>query len=284
MESSLRLTIAQTTSFSTHSENIKLLDEIVEYSISQNAHLLALPEAFGLLNRNKEVAINQVVGAEHDPFLQACKRHAENSKIWIQAGSTPVKGTTGKFLNRSTLIDKFGRLVAHYDKIHLFDIFLKGKEPTGESNRYEPGDKAVVVDTSWGPMALTICYDLRFPKLYRDLAKSGALLAFIPSAFTVPTGKAHWESLLRARAIENGMWIVAAAQVGKHADGRRTWGHSLVISPWGEIICDLGGETTGIETVEIDMNEALSARSQIPALKSERNYSIEHITLSEQNN
>ncbi len=284
MENKLRLAIAQTTSYASHYPNIELLDKIVKEAEQQNIHLLALPEAFGLLNRNNKVAQGQVVDSDNDPFLLACKKHAARSNLWIQAGSTPVRGKVGKFLNRSTLINNFGRLVAHYDKIHLFDIFLRNKPPTGESSRYEAGKRAVVVETDWGKMALTICYDLRFPKLYRDLAQRGALLAFIPSAFTVPTGQAHWEILLRARAIENGMWIVAAAQVGEHEDGRRTWGHSLVISPWGEVICDLGGHKTGLGFVEINMNEALSARAQIPAFESDRDYSIECIYPIEEGN
>ena len=277
MKASLQLAIAQTTSSNSHAENIAMLDEIVATAISQNAEMIALPEAVGLMNRDREMALKQVVDADDDPYLAACCAHAVRHAIWIQAGSTPVLDGGGKFFNHGTMINPSGEIIATYNKLHLFDIFLEGKPPTGESNRYSAGDRAVVIDTPWGPFGLTICYDLRFPYLYRDMAKAGAVLAFIPSAFTVPTGKAHWETLLRARAIENGMWIVAAAQVGSHADGRRTWGHSLIISPWGEVVEDLGGDVTQTMTVEIDLEKSQSARTQIPSLQADPNYQLDII-------
>lgn len=277
MTASLRLAISQTTSSNSHAENVAMLDDIVENAVSRNADMIALPEAVGLMNRDREMALTQVVDADSDPFLDACRKHASQSGIWIQAGSTPVLDGKGKFLNHSTLINSNGDIVASYNKLHLFDIFLDGKPPTGESNRYSAGDRAVVVETPWGHFGLTICYDLRFPYLYRDIAKAGAVLAFVPSAFTVTTGKAHWETLLRARAIENGLWIVAPAQVGSHADGRQTWGHSLVISPWGEVVKDLGGTMPGIAIVELDLKKSDSARAQIPSLEAEPDYRVDFI-------
>jgi predicted amidohydrolase len=274
MPSHLRLTIAQTTSSNNRNANIKALGGIVEAAVADGAQMLALPEAFGLMERDRERALAQVVASEQDPFILACQEYAAKYGLWIQAGSTPVLGHREKFLNHATMIDPLGEVVAAYDKLHLFDIFLAGKSATGESERYDAGNEAIVVTTPFGSMGLTICYDLRFPNLYRDIAKTGATVAFVPSAFTVPTGRAHWEILLRARAIENGIWIVAAAQVGAHADGRRTWGHSLVISPWGDVIADLGGQEPGTTTVNLDMQRSAAARTQIPSLENERLYQI----------
>ena len=243
-------------------------------AVTDGSQMLALPEAFGLMERNRKNALVQVVSVDQDPFILACQAHAAKHSLWIQAGSTPILGTNKKFLNHATMINPLGEIIASYDKLHLFDIFLTGKSPTGESERYDAGSEAIVVTTPFGRMGLTICYDLRFPHLYRDIAKADAKVAFVPSAFTVPTGKAHWEVLLRARAIENGIWIIAAAQVGAHADGRRTWGHSLIISPWGDIIADLGGEKTGTRTLDLDLQQSKAARNQIPSLSNERPYDL----------
>lgn len=273
----LRLTMAQTTSSNRHADNIEELRVLTQKAADDGAQMLALPEAVGLVNRDREDALTMVVAAEDDPYLAACQEEAQRHGIWIQPGSTPVTGDADRFRNHATLIAPDGQIVARYDKIHLFDIFLKGKAASGESRRYAPGSEAVLADTPWGPFALTICYDLRFPHLYRQHAKAGAVVGFVPSAFTIPTGRAHWEVLLRARAIENGMWIVAAAQVGHHADGRRTYGHSLAINPWGEVIHDLGGDGPGAVTLDLDIGEAHSAREQIPSLQNERDYTFKHI-------
>lgn len=276
-DSHLRLSMSQTTSSNRHADNIDELRALIARAAADGAQMLALPEAVGLVNRDRDDALTIVVAADDDPYLAACQEEAHKHGLWVQAGSTPVKGDTDRFRNHATLVAPDGQIVARYDKIHLFDIFLDGKASSGESKRYAPGTEAVLADTPWGPMALTICYDLRFPHLYRQHAKAGAVVAFVPSAFTVPTGRAHWEVLLRARAIENGMWIVAAAQVGHHADGRRTYGHSIVINPWGEVIHDLGGDGPGFVTLDLDMEEAHAARRQIPSLANERDYTFKHI-------
>ena len=280
MGKKFRITIAQTTSTASHHGNIALLQDIVTKAVSDQTDMLALPEVVGLMNKNYVSTLKSVKDASLDPFLKACRTLAREHQIWIQAGSTPVKGPQGKLLNHATLINPAGKVVASYNKLHLFDVFLDGKSPTGESKRYTPGNKAVLVETPFGAMGMTICYDLRFPQLYRDLAKSGALLCFVPSAFTIITGKAHWKVLLRARAIENGVWIIAAAQVGKHDDGRETWGHSMVISPWGDVIIELGGEKPEIKTVEIDLREVETVRKQIPSLENENHYQISKIGLN----
>ena len=277
MLESFRMTIAQTNSTASHNTNIGLLEGIVTKAVADKSDMIALPEVVGLMDKNYVSKIKSVKEPVLDPFLMACKRLAHFHQIWIQAGSTPVTGPGNKLLNHATLINPFGKIVASYNKIHLFDVFLDGQLPIGESKFYTPGDKAVLVETPFGMMGMTICYDLRFPQLYRDLAKAGAVLCFVPSAFTVPTGKAHWEVLLRARAIENGMWIIAAAQVGQHEDGRETWGHSMVVSPWGEIILDLCGEKPETHTVDIDLRQVEVSRGQIPSLKNDRPYEISRI-------
>ena len=277
MSQTLRLSLAQTTSAKTHAANIENLSKIVREAVDEGAEMLALPEVAGLMNRNAEDLRQSVTYSKQDPFIRACQTQAKTYGIWIQAGSTPVKGPQTKFRNHATLISPTGTVVATYDKVHLFDVFLEGKKPTGESERYSPGNRAVLVETPFGPLGMTICYDLRFPMLYRELAQQGAILTFAPSAFTVPTGKAHWEVLLRARAIENGMWIVAAAQVGRHEDGRETWGHSMIVSPWGEVIVDLGGTATSIMTVDLDLEAPEKARRQIPSLSNDRSFVMNRI-------
>lgn len=265
--------MAQMNSSNGHERNISSLRSLASLCASAKCDLLALPEASGLMNKDHRSALSIATDEESDPYIAACKDAAQLHKIWIHIGSTPVQ-TNGKLHNRSLLIDDAGRVRARYDKIHLFDVFLEGKSASLESERYASGEKAVVVDTPWGLWGMTICYDLRFPHLYREYAKLGVTVVFAPSAFTVPTGRAHWEALLRSRAIENGCWFVAAAQVGKHDDGRTTYGHSLIVSPWGEIAVDLGGFATGHASTQMDLERVQSARSQIPSLANEKPYRI----------
>ena len=279
MSRNLRLSIAQTTSAKTHAANIKNLYKIVRVAADAGAEMLALPEVVGLMNSNAKDLWQNVTSPDQDPFIRACQDQAKTYGLWIQAGSTPVRGPQTTFRNHATLISSSGTIVATYDKIHLFDVFLDGKKPTGESDRYNPGDRAVLVETPFGPLGMSVCYDLRFPMLYRDLAQQGAILTFVPSAFTIATGKAHWEVLLRARAIENGMWIVAAAQVGRHEDGRETWGQSMIVSPWGDVNVDMGSKKPGILTVDLDLEAPAKARRQIPSLHNDRPYVMDLIKL-----
>ena len=217
------------------------------------------------MNRNPETSRQQVVAADADPFIAACRDLAAKHGLWVHTGSTPILGPDGRYLNHATLIDATGGIVGEYDKIHLFDVALEGQAPIGESKRFSPGVKAVLAQTPWGPFGLSICYDLRFPYLYRAYAQAGAVLMFIPSAFTVPTGQAHWEVLLRARAIETGAFVLAAAQAGHHADGRQTYGHALAVGPWGEVLADLGDAAPAIQLIDLDLGAVARARAQIPA-------------------
>ena len=264
------MSLVQMTSTNRHKGNIGTLRDVVSVADSEDCDLVALPEAAGMMNRHHAEALQLTASEEEDPFICTARELAARFGIWIHVGSTPIQ-VEGKLLNHSVLIDDSGAICARYDKIHLFDIFLNGRASL-ESRRYVPGADAVVVETPWGPWGLSICYDIRFPKLYRDYANCGARVIFVPSAFTVPTGRAHWEPLLRARAIENGCWIVAAAQVGSHDDGRTTHGHSIVVNPWGEVAADLGNDAPCQRTLDLDLSLVESTRRQIPSLQHDRPY------------
>lgn len=273
MRNPLRIMLAQMTSANSHSGNIAAVRKLAAQCAAAEADLLALPEASGMMNCNKADATSKARDETADPYIAACREFAERNGIWMHIGSTPIV-SAGKLFNHCVLIDSLGALRARYDKIHLFDVFLDGRPASLESERYAGGRELVAVDTPWGLWGLTICYDLRFPQVYRDLAKLGATVIFAPSAFTVPTGRAHWEALARTRAIENGCWIVAAAQVGNHEDGRTTYGHSLIVGPWGDVAVDLGGHAIGHAVTDLDLSLADSARRQIPSLANERPYDV----------
>lgn len=270
---SLRLALAQMTSGNSHDANIATLNALVAQAVAGGAQMLALPEAAGLMNRHLESARRAVVPEEADPFLAACQLAAQQHRLWVQTGSTPVLDPAdGRFRNRGHLITPDGAIIARYDKIHLFDVDLPGEPPRRESDRYAPGTRAELAATPWGPVGMSICYDLRFPHLYRDYARAGATILFVPSAFALSTGAAHWEILLRARAIENGCFVIAAAQTGHHADGRDTWGHSMIVDPWGRVVCDMENHT-GLAIVDLDIAAVAAARRAVPALRNERDYS-----------
>ncbi len=273
----LRAALAQMRSADTHSANIATVTELAAEAADQGAELLCLPEVAGLMNRNGETARQQVVAARDDPFIAACRDLAAVHGIWIHVGSTPVLAPDGRFLNHSAVIDDTGAIRAEYDKVHLFDVAIEGQAPIGESKRFSPGEAAVVLDTPWGPWGLSICYDLRFPYLYRRYGQEGATVIFIPSAFTVPTGRDHWEVLVRARAIETGAFVLAAAQSGTHADGRETWGHALAVDPWGGILADLGREVPALALVDFDLARVTAARRQIPSLATGRDVPLRRV-------
>ena len=267
----LKILLAQTNTSNRHAHNIDALKVLVEQAAKKQCQLLCLPEVSGLMNQNASEAAGMIVEEHLDPYVAACKAFAAEHGVWIHNGSTPVLGPSGLPVNRTHLIDAAGDIVACYDKIHLFDIYLPDGRERLESKRYSAGTQSVVAKTPWGPMGLSICYDLRFPQLYREYAQAGSRVIFVPSAFTRKTGRAHWEVLLRARAIENGCFIIAAAQTGKHADGRETYGHSLLIHPWGNVIADLG-EGVQAKVLEINLSEADNIRQQIPSLSHGRSY------------
>ena len=235
-----------------------------------NATMLFTPEMSGLLDRDSQRAAANLRAEEDDQVLAACREAAKAHGIWVHLGSLAVLVGDGKVANRGFVIDRNGNIQARYDKIHLFDVDLPTGESWRESAVYRAGERAVVVNgTPVGKLGLTICYDLRFPMLFARIAEADADVIAVPAAFTVPTGNAHWHTLLRARAIEAGLYVVAAAQVGRHEDGRTTFGHSLVVDPWGEVLLDMG-EEVGLGFADIDLSRISEVRSRIPALNHRR--------------
>ncbi|MEO7654058.1 MAG: carbon-nitrogen hydrolase family protein [Sphingomicrobium sp.] len=246
-----------------------LLGAIAE-AADGGAKMLFTPEMSGLLDRDSARARGNLRTEDGDPLLAACRDAARERKLWLHLGSLAVLTEGGKLANRGFVIDDDGAIRARYDKIHLFDVDLPTGESWRESATYEAGVGSVIVDgTPVGRLGLTICYDLRFPALFARLAEAGAEVIAVPAAFTVPTGQAHWHVLLRARAIEAGLFVVAAAQVGSHEDGRRTFGHSLVIDPWGEVTLDMG-ERSGVGFAAIDRKRIAEVRAQLPAIDHRR--------------
>jgi predicted amidohydrolase len=232
--------------------------------------MLFTPEMSGLLDRDSGRAAVNIRGEDQDEVLAACREAAATKGIWLHLGSLAVRAEDGKIANRGFVIDDRGEIRARYDKIHLFDVDLPTGESWRESAVYRGGSEAVIVDnTPVGRLGLTICYDVRFPGLFAALAEAGADVISVPAAFTVPTGRAHWEVLLRARAIEAGVFVVAAAQCGAHEDGRQTYGHSLVVDPWGEVLLDME-EGTAVATADIDLDRIAQVRGRIPALNHRR--------------
>jgi predicted amidohydrolase len=250
--------------------NAEALVEAIGQAVRGGAEMLFTPEMSGLLDRDSERARRNVTSADLDRALAACREAAKRDAVWVHLGSLAVTAEDGKFANRGFVIDSTGEIRASYDKIHLFDVDLPTGESWRESNVYRGGSEAVIVDgTPVGRLGLTICYDLRFPALFQSLTDAGAQLVSVPAAFTVPTGRAHWEILLRARAIEAGVFVVAAAQCGRHEDGRETYGHSLIVDPWGTILLDMG-EQVGVAFGEIDLGKVDEVRGRIPAIRHRR--------------
>lgn len=270
MSDTLRVACVQLTSTTRIDENIGLVDILVREAHAAGAQFITLPEVVNLCQRRSELAVQAAHPEEAEPALAAFRALAAELGVWILAGSLAVKIPDDRRLaNRSFLIAADGTVAAHYDKAHMFDVNLANGETFRESATYRPGDRAVVAATPWGPFGMTVCYDVRFPYLYRTLAQAGARMIGVPSAFTRRTGEAHWHILLQSRAIETGCFVIAPAQCGDHEDGRKTYGHSLVVSPWGEVLAD-GGEAPGVTMAEIDFAAVEKARQMIPSLTHDR--------------
>lgn len=233
------------------------------------AAMLFAPEMAGLLDRDRNRAAGHVLSEDMSPWARAASDCAREHGLWVSAGSIPVPGPDGRLRNRALLYAPDGSIAARYDKQHLFDVDLPTGESWRESSAYAPGEETVVAPSPLGPLGLTICYDLRFPALFAALSGAGAVAISVPSAFTVPTGKAHWELLLRARAVENACYIIAPAQTGTHEDGRTTYGHSLVIDPWGGVLLDMG-EQPGVDFATIDPARVTEVRGRIPVIAHRR--------------
>ncbi|MEN3385856.1 MAG: deaminated glutathione amidase [Hyphomicrobiales bacterium] len=240
---------------------------------SGGADYVLTPEVTNIMESSREKLFATIVAEENDPTLATLRDLARTLGLYVHIGSLAVKVAPERAANRSFLIDRSGNIVARYDKIHMFDVDLAGGESYRESRSYRPGEMAVVSDLPWGRLGLTICYDLRFPALYRALAESGASFISIPSAFTKQTGEAHWHVLMRARAIENGSFVLAAAQGGLHEHGRETYGHSMVVDPWGRIIAE-GGNEPGVIFADVDPAEVSAARARVPSLQHGRRFEV----------
>jgi len=263
----MRIALFQSTTGIDPDANSRNLAARIAEAGAGGAAMLFTPEMSGLLDRDRERGAPHLRGEADDPVLAAVRAAAREHHIWVHIGSLALlSGDGGKPVNRGFVIDDAGEIRARYDKMHLFDVDLPTGESWRESASYQGGERPVLVDTPLGLLGLSICYDLRFADLYTQLSNYGATLLAIPAAFTVPTGEAHWHVLMRARAIEAGVFVIAAAQVGLHQDGRRTYGHSLVVDPWGKVLLDMGGEETGLGFADLDPGAVDEVRSRVPAI------------------
>ncbi|WP_448585893.1 carbon-nitrogen hydrolase family protein [Thermaurantiacus sp.] len=265
----LPIGLVQTTTGLDTSANAEALAGAATALARAGAKIVFTPEMCGLLDRNAPRLEAAAVPEAEAPALRALAAVARAEAVAIAIGSLAVRAPGGRLRNRSLVLGPDGRILARYDKIHLFDVDLPDGSRYRESASFEAGDRLALADLPWGRLGLSICYDLRFPALYRALAEAGASVIASPAAFTVPTGRAHWHVLLRARAIETGAFIVAAAQTGRHADGRETYGHSLVVDPWGEVLLDMG-TAPGTALLVLDLDRVGEVRAQLPALRHAR--------------
>jgi len=273
-EATFKAAMIQMRSGLTPSANIDDAVRLIGEAKAAGANYVQTPEMTNILAARREQLFSAIVEEEADPSLARLREAARKLGLVVHVGSLAIKVAPEHAANRSFLIDAKGEIVARYDKIHMFDVDLDNGESYRESNSYRPGEIAVVGDLPWGRLGLTVCYDLRFPALYRALAEASATMLAIPSAFTRQTGEAHWHVLMRARAIENGSFVLAAAQGGKHENGRETYGHSLIVDPWGRVLAE-GGTEPGVVMAEIDPAAVAKARARIPSLEHGRRFEIE---------
>ncbi|MBT9291185.1 carbon-nitrogen hydrolase family protein [Prosthecodimorpha staleyi] len=265
-----RAALVQTTASRSVEANIAAVEALVREAAAAGAQYVQTPENTNIMEHNGDRLFAALTEEAADPTLARLRAVAAELGIWLHVGSLAIKVAEAKAANRAFVIAPDGSVAARYDKIHLFDVDLVGGESYRESNRIRPGAESVTVDLPWGRLGLAICYDLRFPQLFRALAReAGADILSVPAAFTQQTGEAHWHVLLRARAIENGAWVFAAAQSGLHENGRSTYGHSLIVDPWGRIVAE-AADGPGIAIADIDLGLVAEARGRIPALRHDR--------------
>ena len=274
MTTTFKAGLIQTNVSNEMAENVAFVREQARLARDAGADFIMTPEVTSMIGANRAETLAKAEPEETSSMLAACRATARELRAWFLLGSIQIRVPGEEQLrNRSFLIDSDGGVVASYDKIHMFDVQLAGGENYRESSTYRPGERSVLAETPWGVLGMTICYDMRFPYLYRDLAHAGATMLSIPSSFTVPTGKAHWHTILRSRAIETGCYVFAPAQVGTHkGSGRKTYGHSIAVTPWGEVIADAGGEKAGFVIADIDLAKVEEARKMVPSLQHDRKY------------
>ncbi len=253
-------------------ENALTAEELIRKAASDGAHYVQTPEMSNVLVRSRRDLLDRISDQDEDPFLAMARPLARELGIHLHLGSLAVRGANGKIANRGFLIGPDGALLATYDKIHMFDVDLPDGESWRESATYEPGTQALVADLPFAVVGMAICYDIRFPAIFREQSRAGAGVLSAPAAFTRQTGEAHWHVLQRARAIENGAFIISAAQGGTHEDGRQTYGHSIVVDPWGTVIAELAHDAPGYVLAEIETGKVTDARQRIPAIANERTF------------
>lgn len=257
-------------------ENVEAYADLVAQAAGEGASYIQSPEMTGFVVQDRNILFELAKPANEDPLVARAVVLAKQHQAWLHIGSTAILRPDGKVANRAFIIAPDGTIRAIYDKIHMFDVDLDNGERWRESAVYEPGTEAVIIDIDGISTGLAICYDMRFPHLFQDYAKAGAGLLTSPAAFTRQTGQAHWHILLRSRAIENGAFMIAAAQGGKHEDGRETFGHSIMINPWGEIIAEIDNDEPGVVIADIDVDEVIAARKKIPNLLNGRDYTLKN--------
>ena len=266
----MKVALIQTRTPATHAAALAHVLPLVREAARAGAAFIATPEGTNILQKDRAILLPLLKRLDQDLVVAGLRQAAQDLRVWILIGSALVEREDGKAANRSVLISPSGAVTATYDKLHMFDVDLPTGESARESATYEPGDRAVTARAGDLRLGLTVCYDLRFPALYRALALAGAEVMTIPAAFTRPTGVAHWEVLMRARAIETGSFDLAPAQGGRHEDGRGTHGHSLVVAPWGEVLAQLDHDEPGVLLADLDLAAAAKARAAIPALANAR--------------
>lgn len=277
VEDLLRVACVQMESGPECGDNLRTVERLIRAAAREGARLIATPEnTCGL----RDKAVDKIASAfteDQHPGLPLFAELARTLGVWILAGSFSIRNASGKIANRSYLFNAQGGVSSYYDKIHLFDVDLPTGESRRESESVAPGARAVVAASPWGGLGLSICYDVRFAYLYRALAQAGARILTVPAAFTVPTGQAHWEILLRARAIETGSFVLAPAQGGTHEGGRRTWGHSLIVGPWGEVLAQGAANGEDIVLADLELAAVERARAALPVLAYDRPFTVERI-------
>ncbi|NVK20169.1 MAG: carbon-nitrogen hydrolase family protein [Methylocystaceae bacterium] len=255
-------------------KNIQTATTMIRDAAAKGASLICTPENVSMMEFGGQNVIAASFAQDDHPALKAFQALAQELKVWLLLGSLAIKLDNGKVANRSLLLNDQGEIAGQYDKIHLFDVDLAGGESYRESNTFDGGDQATLVSTPWGKLGMSICYDVRFPHLYRDYGQAGAKIMTVPAAFTRQTGRAHWKVLLRARAIENGCFIIAPGQCGVHKGDRETYGHSLIINPWGEVLSE-GGDDPCVLVSELNMDEVEAAHAKVPSLQHDRDYQFQ---------
>ncbi len=269
----VRVALVQLTTGREVVPSVERATEQIRAAVNDGAEFISTPETTHMMEMDRTKVLAKAHYEDDDPGLKAFQALAAELGIWIHIGSLIIKIADDKLANRSFLIDKYGCVTARYDKIHLFDVDLGAGETYRESALYRAGDQAVIAETPWGRVGLSICYDLRFPELYRQYGNAGARVIMIPAAFTVPTGRAHWHTLLKARAIETGAFVLAAAQTGLHETGRETYGHSLIIDPWGRVVAD-GGSEVGYISADLSLEKVDETRKRMPSLMHSRPFEL----------